>query len=69
MSDERRRPRRDAPAADQVETNKNVETFLPAVPRRGPEAGNPQNFVIMLLPENLTPMIYTAILRRLFLIR
>ena len=35
--DERRRPRRDAPAADQY---LNSHHSLPAVPRRGPEAGN-----------------------------
>jgi hypothetical protein len=39
ICDECRRSRRDAPAADQEQ---NKKTLLPAVPRRGHEAGNPR---------------------------
>ena len=47
--DKYRRPRRGAPAADRwLKTQKNS---LPAVPRRGPEAGNSRNQLIFMILE------------------
>jgi len=48
--DECRRPRRGAPAADQLQ---NLKKILPAVPRRGPEAEIPPGSAILLFGYEL----------------
>jgi hypothetical protein len=47
MCDEPRRPRRGAPAADQDQYVYVQTPHCPAVPRRGPEAGDPPEIALL----------------------